>query len=207
MKKLSFVCIILAAVSLFALYGCFIRKQPVTVVSTTDTAPQVSLSVEHLYEIVEPCEKLVTVSDQYSNKGTITKDTKLWGHKVPFTTDQISFSYTGTILVGVDLSGIDFDINEASRTIYITLPTPTIISHSIDTSSFSFTTEHDGFITDILPEEFASKANMLKSEQEDKLVRDGKAFDEAKANSEAALTKLIKAAPEANSYKLRFYYN
>ena len=33
-------------------------------------------------------------------------------------------------------SEVEFDVNDASRVIYVTLPAPTVISHSIDTSSF-----------------------------------------------------------------------
>ena len=211
MKKLNVMCIVLAVVSLLisslAVYNCFFRKQPVTVVSPSDPAPNVTLTVEHLYEIIEPCEKLVTASDRYANKSSISDDAKLFGHTVPFTTDRISFSYTGSILFGVDLSDIDFDINEASQKIYVTLPAPAVVAHSIDTSSFVFMTERDGFITEISPDEFVAKANSLKAEQEQKVARDGTAYDEAKANAEAALSKLITAAPEARGYKLQFFYS
>lgn len=210
MKKLSVVCIILAAVSMlisgFAVYSCFFREQPVTVVSPDDPAPQVKLTVEHLYEIIEPCEKLVTASDRYANKSSVSDVAHLWGYEVPLTTDRINFSYTGSILFGVDLSDIDLDINEESQSIYVVLPAPAVMSHSIDTSSFIFSTECDGFITEITPDEFVAKANQLKAEQEQKVAQDGKAYDEAKASAETAITSLITAAPEARGYELRFFY-
>ena len=214
MKKTSIIlAVIIGFFAILLVYSIHKRvdtPMPVTVVSapetTSEPAPKVTLTVAHLYEMIEPCEKLVTVSDQYVNTATLTKSAKIWGKKVPFTTDQKSFTYIGTIQVGIDLSEIQFDVNEASQTIYVTLPAPEIISHSIDTSSFVFTTEKDGLFTDILPEDFVSEANSLKAQQEDKLILDGKAFRQAKRNSETTITKLIKAAPEASDYKLNFYY-
>ena len=130
----------------------------------------------------------------------------MFGHKVPFTTDEIRFSYTGTIHVGVDLSSIGLDINEASRNIYITLQSPAVISHTIDPASFVFTTEHDGFITEITPDEFVAKADQLKTEQEAQAEQDGTVFKNAKVYAETAISKLIKAVPETRGYDLKFFY-
>ena len=210
MKKLNLVCIMLAVVSLVAggaaVLRSYFRTQPVTVVSSADTAPQVALTIEHLYEVIEPCEKLVTATDNYGNTSTVSDCAEVFGHKVPFTTDTIRFSYTGTIYVGIDLSTIGLDINEASRNIYITLQSPDVIAHDIDPASFVFTTERDGLITEITPEEFIAKAEQLKTEQEAKAEQDGSVFKNAKVYAETAISKLIKAVPETRGYDLKFFY-
>ena len=118
------VILVIAVSAVFEVFAPFIKSilpsstnlsqtpTPVTVVSTPDTtsepAPKVTLSVAHLYEMIELCEKLITASDQYVNTATINKPGKILFIPV---SDQKSFTYTGTIQVGIDLSEIQFDGN------------------------------------------------------------------------------------------------
>lgn len=183
-----------------------LMPRKIEIVSTNDSAPHVSLTAERLSEIVEPCEKLVSASAAYTNTATISKHSELFGHKVPFTTDEIEFTYSGTVLVGVDLSEINFDVNDAGKNIYVTLSAPEIISHDIDTGSFTFTTNHDGLFTDITSEDFVAKANQLKAAQAEKVQQDGSVFRQAKKSAETAIGRLIQAAPEASGYRLHFFF-
>lgn len=196
MRKFNVFCVFAILVSLlfgaFSVYCAFFRREPVTVVAqTVDTAPQVTLTVETLYELVQPCSKLVSESYDYTNSSSITDCTEFWGHKVPFTTDEIAFTYTGTIYAGVDLSDVRFDVNEGSKSIYVFLPQPTIISHSIDTSSFVFDTKHDGFFTEITPPEFVSKANLLKHEQEAAAISSTDLLDRATESAKSTLRRFL----------------
>ena len=146
MKKLSVVFALLTALSLFvagfSAYGLLFRRQPAASVSpavvrpVVVTAPAITVSVDTLYEVLEPCTELVTATDRYTNRGTVSDHRELFGRTVSCTIEEVEFSYIGTLRAGIDLSKVKFEVNDASRVIYVTLPAPTVISHSIDTSSF-----------------------------------------------------------------------
>ncbi len=101
---------------------------------------------------------------------------------------------------------VSFDVNEASKNIYVTLSAPEILSHEVDTDSFTFETKRDGLFTEITSADFVAKANLLKAEQAQRVEQEGSVFRQAKKQAENTISKLIKAAPEASGYDLHFYF-
>ncbi|HAG13341.1 MAG TPA: hypothetical protein DCG49_05705 [Ruminococcus sp.] len=211
MKKLNVFFAVVAAVSMliagFALHGWLFHNQPaaVTAPAGADAAPHVALTVETLYELIEPCTDLITATDRYTNRATLSDHRELFGCTLPFTTEEVEFSYIGTLSAGIDLSQVQFDINEPGRTIYVTVPAPTVISHAVDISSFIFQTKHDGLFTEISPDEFISKLDLLALKQEAATTKSGEVFRIASENAEQTLTRLLTAASVTNGYTLRFF--
>ena len=215
MKKLSVVFALLTALSLFvagfSAYGLLFRRQPAASVSpavvrpAVVTAPAITVSVDTLYEVLEPCTELVTATDRYTNRGTVSDHRELFGRTVSCTIEEVEFSYIGTLRAGIDLSEVKFEVNDASRVIYVTLPAPTVISHSIDTSSFIFQTKRNGLFTEISPDEFIAALDYISCEQEAVATKSGKVFRLASETAEQTVTGLLKAASVTADYTLRFY--
>lgn len=112
MKKLTVIFAVISAVSLFiagfSVYGLLFRRQPTAVVSPDDPAPHITLTVETLYELIAPCTDLVSAYDQYTNRASLSDHCELFGYTVPFTTEEVEFSYIGTLRTGIDLSQVTF---------------------------------------------------------------------------------------------------
>lgn len=175
--------------------------------ANADTPVKPSLTAETLYELVKPAAKLVSATDQYVNTDTISDHAKPLGINLdyrPFR-DEVQFTYRGTICFGIDLSDVTFDVNQASRVIYVTLPAPTIVSHAIDTSSFVFDTKHDSWFAEIDPEVFVARANTLKHQQELQAIASGDAIREASSSAESTLSSLLTASSVTDGYQLRFF--
>lgn len=209
MKKLTVIFAVISAVSLFiagfSVYGLLFRRQPTAVVSPDDPAPHVTLTVETLYELIAPCTDLVSAYDQYTNRASLSDHCELFGYTIPFTTEEVEFSYIGTLRAGIDLSQVTFDINDAGHVIYVTMPAPTVIAHSVDTSSFIFQTKRNGLFTEISPDEFIAKLDLAACEQEAAATKSGKVFRLATENAEQTITGLLTAASVTDDYTLRYY--
>lgn len=164
----------------------------------------VELTAETLYEIIRPNAKLVSADYSYSNIATISDFRDIKGIIIPLTTDKIVFTYTGTIYAGIDLKQVHFEVNNDSKTIYITLPAPQKIAHDIDTSSYKFETVSDSIFTSIDPMEFTREANAKKKEQEIKAKEEGTLNANANENAQAVLRDLLNQASVTNGYQYSF---
>lgn len=164
----------------------------------------VTLTADTLYEIIRPNAKLVSADYTYSNIATVSDYRDIKGIIIPLTTDKVVFTYTGTIYAGVDLRQVAFDVNNDSKTIYITLPQPQKIAHEIDTSSYQFETVSNSIFTSIDPEEFTKEANAQKLTQEIKAKEEGTLTANANENAQAVLRDLLNQASVTNGYHYDF---
>lgn len=170
----------------------------------SDQDDNVTLTAETLYEIIRPNAKLVSADYTYSNIATVSDFRDIKGIIIPLTTDKIVFTYTGTIYAGIDLKQVHFEVNNDSKTIYITLPAPQKIAHDIDTSSYQFETVSDSIFTSIDPMEFTREANAKKKEQEIKAKEEGTLNANANENAQAVLRDLLNQASVTNGYQYSF---
>lgn len=164
----------------------------------------VTLTADTLYEIIRPNAKLVSADYTYSNIATVSDYRDIKDIIIPFTTDKVVFTYTGTIYAGIDLKQVHFDVNNESKTIYITLPQPQQIAHEINTSSYQFETVSNSIFTSIDPEEFTSEANAQKLKQEIKAQEEGTLSTNANENAKAVLRDLLNQASVTNGYHYDF---
>lgn len=165
----------------------------------------VTLTAETLYEIIRPNAKLVSADYTYSNIATVSDYRDIKDIIIPLTTDKVVFTYTGTIYAGIDLNQVHFDVNNDSKTIYITLPQPKKIAHEINTDSYQFETVKDSIFTSIDPEEFTREANAQKYEQELKAKEEGTLATNANENAQAVLRNLLNQASVTQGYHYDFH--
>lgn len=211
MKKQNVFMNIITAAALFgcgfAVFGWVSAKHPKEVVAPADDpAPQVTLTVETLEELIEPCSKLITATDKYTNKDTLEKDTKdpIFNLHILGSTEIVHYSYIGTIQAGLNLKDVHFTIDDTSKTIYAMMPAPTVDDVVIDTSSFIFQKEKDGIFTNIEPDEFVAKLNMDVAEMRDAASKSDKVLKTAKTSAEDNLTAILKPTADSFGYSIKF---
>lgn len=211
MKKQNVFMNIITAAALFgcgfAVFGWVSANHPKEVVAPgVDPAPEVKLTVETLEELIEPCSKLITATDKYTNKDTLEKDTKTYffGWHVPGSTEIIEYSYIGTIQAGLNLADVDFDINDTSKTIYVMMPNPTVDDVVIDTASFNFQPKEKGIFTNIEPDEFVAKLNIDVMQMKDAASKSDRVLETAKKSAEDNLTAILKPTADSFGYSIKF---
>ena len=75
-----------------------------------------------LGEQLRSAQELVTVAYYYTNMGRFENQVHFYGWKVPFTTKSFIISYDGVIKAGVDLTAVSVQVDEAAKTVAVTLP-------------------------------------------------------------------------------------
>ena len=161
------------------------------------------LAKETLEELLSSASDLVSLKYYYTNVATLTNYKELFGNKVPFTTDEILFTYEGTVCAGIDLSKVQFEIDNEKKRVSIEMPAANIISHELDTSSFEYYNVKNSVSTSISPEELTIKVDELKAEQEAEL-QDGDFYTEVAENAQTVIEELLTNAAVTEGYSFRF---
>lgn len=103
-----------------------------TTTTTTTTAPPDSASIRAL---LSPASELLTASYFYTDSDTFETYGEMFGARVPFTTDSVVLTYDGEICISVPPDGIRYSVDVREKQIFVTLPQPVLISHTLDESS------------------------------------------------------------------------
>ena len=162
------------------------------------------LTAYMLKELIRPCAKLVTAEYQYCDAAGITDYHDLAGLKIPFTTEEIVFTYTGTIQSGIELKNVSFDVNNDSKIIYITLPAAKKISHEIDLDSFRIEKVHDSWFNAIEADEFLKEANARKRVNEQKAEESGDLYRDAYSSAKDTIQGLFDGAGITKGYRYQY---
>ena len=90
-----------------------------------------TITIAIIEEKLDEIAELATAIFEYS--GVLTKDNYKELFKteinIPFTKNEIKIQYNGVIKVGYDLEQIDYEIEEKSKKIYMSLPEPSVTDH------------------------------------------------------------------------------
>ena len=99
---------------------------------------EVQITTSTLREIIAPAKELVSYKYYYTDAGVFEKNKKLFDTdiNIPFTKNQQVYVYSGTIGVGLNIDEINFDVDETSKKITISMPELTILYHEMDTKNF-----------------------------------------------------------------------
>lgn len=151
--------------------------------------------------------ELATQAAYYTGVSTIDDNrvVRLIGKQldVPFTNTKIIYSYDGVIKAGMDFSSIEFSVDEASKTIRISLPEIRILSNEIDSNSLKVYDERHSAFTLIRAERFGESIGTLKKEAEENAINKG-LLTEARRNAETLLSGFLSAGFDMNEYSLQF---
>ena len=139
---------------------------------------------------LQAAQELVSVEYHYTNMGKFENQVDFYGWKVPFTTKSFIVSYDGVIKAGVDLSTARVQVDEATRTITITLPEGQILSHEIPEESIEvFDETHNLFNPD------------QKAAMEQRAIEEG-LLTEAGEKARTAVEAFLSLLPGMEDYTL-----
>lgn len=163
-----------------------------------------TLTISTVEKIIESASDLVISKFHYKDADTYENYKNLFGKKIPFTTDMFVFTYEGTVAVGVDLTDVKYDINNANKQITIILPQIKVTSNEIDNSSFKFPFKSDSVFNDSDMENYSKMLADLKLKKEEEVLKDKEFMNTARQNSEKILKEFLTSSDATKDYTVLF---
>ena len=154
-----------------------------------------------LGERLRSAQELVTVAYYYTNMGRFENHVDFYGWKVPFTTKSFIVSYDGVIKAGVDLSGVEVEVDEAGKSVTVTLPDSGILSHEIPEDSIEVFDESDNIFNPITIEDYTGFTRDEKAAMEQRAIDNG-LLTSADEQARNAVDSLLRLMPGMEGYQL-----
>lgn len=162
------------------------------------------LNAATVNEITKDVRKMISQEYNYEEVGQHIKYRKIFGKKVPFTTDEVLFQFSATIYAGVDLAEADYYVDNENKVITVSLPKATIISHEVDEESFEYYEEKNSIFINSSMDEYVEEIGKIKEKKENKIVEEGALFEAAEREAENVLRDLLQVNDETKEYSLEF---
>lgn len=157
-----------------------------------ETAPQLDAVV--LESQLSSISELASVTYSYTNMSQFTSSGDFYGVKIPFTTKSFILTYDGDIKAGIDLTGVQVDVQGDAVT--VTLPKAAILSHEIDENSVEVFDEKTSIFNPFTVEDFTAFQADQKAAMEEKALSRG-LLEEAQSRAEDSVrTLLVPVLPE-----------
>lgn len=171
-----------------------------------EVEPGFKVTSTTLREIIAPASKLISYEYFYTDADQYEKSQPLFNTniKVPFTTNQTVFTYSGTISAGIELSKIVFDVDNDEKSIRVLLPAPEILAHQLDMNSFQFYDIKKSVFTRANLGDYTEMQSALMEKQETKLWQNSKFWDNLKNNTQSLINGLITAHDKINKYTITY---
>lgn len=183
------------------------KKLPIiTTIDDTAKGKNYMLTISNVEKVLKPASDLVTIRYCYTDADTYENTKEFFGKKLPFTTDKVVFTYDGVISAGIDFSAVQYDIDNDSKVIHITLPEPGIISNEIDESSFKFPYISDSVFNSTDMSDYIELIDQLKKEKAQKVLKDTEFMNSAKENTEKVLKGFLTSSDKTKDYTVSFKY-
>ncbi|MBE6029992.1 MAG: DUF4230 domain-containing protein [Clostridiales bacterium] len=170
-----------------------------------------AVSTTVLEEAVVSASELVTVKYYYNDIGTYedAKTINVSGKdtKIPFTTDEIMFTYGGIISLGIDAADIEFEVNDAAGTITCTIPEIKVVAHEDDEEKFQEYIIKDSIFTKTSWGDYNDIKAELKAEQETIVLSDDEIVSGAEETVKNTISTLLNNAGLTKNYTLIFKFD
>lgn len=160
------------------------------------------ITSELLGQQLRSVQELVSVEYYYTNMGKFENQINFYGWKVPFTSKSFIVSYDGVIKAGIDFSRLQTEVDEAARTVTVTLPESEILSHEIREDSITVFDESDNLFNHITIEDYVGFTQDQKETMAQEAIGNGlltAASDKARSTIESFLRLL----PGMEEYTLK----
>lgn len=162
------------------------------------TASLVCDRLKTLQELVTT-EYIYTNSGKYENQNQATIIGK--DFSIPFTSKRFIVAYDGRIKVGTDLSRAEASVNEATRTITITLPSSEITSHETFEDTLVVLDETNNVFNPISISDYNEFVSGQKADMEQKAIDRG-VLSSADETAELIVRSYLSLLPEMDDYTL-----
>ena len=151
------------------------------------------VSSDLLSQQIQNISELATIEYNYTNMGKFENQNTFYGWKVPFTTKSFIVSYDGKVKAGIDMNKVDIVIK--GKTIHITVPQASILSHEIDEKSIEVFDETKNIFNQISITDYHQFTIDQKEKIENNLKEKG-FIEESQTKVESVLKTFIKSSYE-----------
>lgn len=169
-----------------------------------EVTKEIKVTEQTVREVIAPAGELVTYKYYYSDIGKYEKAHRVGNIKVPFTTDESVYTYSGTISVGIEMSDISISVNEDARQVNITLKEPVVLYNTIDEGSFEVYDIKNSVFTSTSLGEYVAFTGDLKKNQLEKIKNMSEFWESAKDNTENIITGMISGV--TSDYKIHYVW-
>ena len=160
-----------------------------------DAAPVITR--DQLTERLSSIRELVTRQYVYTNAARREQNqTWFFGWERPFSEKSLLATYDGVIKAGIDLGGVTIDVDEASRTITVTLPPSTIPQETINVLEVK-----NGLFNEVTIDDYNALIVEEKRVMEEKAVEIGLLTD-ADSEARAIVRAFLELLPGMDTYTL-----
>ena len=177
-----------------------------------DAAPVITR--DQLTERLSSIRELVTRQYVYTNAARREQNqTWFFGWERPFSEKSLLATYDGVIKAGIDLGGVTIDVDEASRTITVTLPPSTITDNNIPQETINVLEVKNGLFNEVTIDDYnaliVEEKRVMEEKAVEMLMDAVKAIRTRRAEmnvppSKKAEVLLVTAAPEPYEQGLHF---
>lgn len=169
---------------------------------TITVSDSVTITASSLAAIVSPASDLTAYKYYYKDAGVYENSHKLFGKiKIPFNTDMTVYTYSGVIGAGIDLSEIEFEVNNSKKVIIINFPEPKILYHETGKDFEFFDVKKAAFTRNSF-RDFEEFREALMSSQEEQLNSNNEFWKSVKDNTESVITNLLTASGKIEDYMI-----
>ena len=153
-------------------------------------------------EALEPASDLISTKYYYTDAEIYEDYKELFGVKLPFTTDKSIFVYDGVISVGIDLNQVEYVVDNAAKTITMTLPEIKILANEIDQDSFEFPYISNSVFNQNEIPGFTKLLAELKAANGEKLLENEEFMTTVRMNTELVLRSFLTASDVTADYQV-----
>ncbi|SFX12626.1 DUF4230 domain-containing protein [Ruminococcus sp. XPD3002] len=203
MKK-AIIVVLSIAVVVCAVLGFVFGKVSSSSKDDKTVTTEEALTSITLDEILEPASELVSLKYCYTDADIYEKNKEWKGMTVPFTTDKVVFTYSGTISAGIDISEVKYEIINDAKRIIVTLPEAKVLSHEMDEKGFKFYDVKKSVFTQTSLDDYTALMAELKEAKEKKLKEDGEFFKEVEENAQSVLENFLTVSEATKDYTVTF---
>ena len=153
---------------------------------------------------VKELKELATIQYKYKEIASREDWNTLFNIKLPFTKSSFIVSYTGILKLGIDLSETKVEVDEANKTIKVTLPESKILSNELDMKSLKVYDEKNSIFNPIKVDDYAEFTQSGKENAEAD-ARESGAFEQSAEVAKKVISDLLNATKEIKEkYKIVF---
>lgn len=164
-----------------------------------------TLTTAELYELAKPAAELVTLKYYYRDADEYESHKEWFHFKVPGTKNNFVFVYSGIISAGIDMSKIEYQINEEEKSISVTLPEPYIIAHEMQEHSFKYYNIDTSHLTPLSMQDYTDLISNLKEQKAAAFLQNKENFAQTVPdNAETVIKQVLTANDKINSYSIQF---
>ena len=171
--------VVIIALVLVLFVGLFFATKSVVKILQPSDSRKTQITSKFVSNQINEISELATLHHHYRKVANYQDAKKLLVYmpdwRINKSIKEFSLIYQGDVKMGYDLTNVKIEVDSVTRTIFIHLPEPKILSHSIDFESIQVLWERKGWFNDIKFEDFKqffiSEQKKYEKENYDELKR------------------------------------